>query len=346
MTLSVIPQLIIIFVLTVLNAFFASAEMAFVSVEKIDVQALANKGNRKAKRLLDIIEQPNKFLATIQVGITFAGFFSSASAATGLAAGFGEYLVGLGIPFGSLVAVVATTVILSYFILVFGELLPKRIALGNALNIALFSVAPLNVIGKLTAPFVWILTVSISGLMKLFRISQEDMEEKMTEEKIRLLINKGATDGGIKPIEKLRIHRIFEFDNQLAKDVMVPIDQVFMIDIDANVEESLNKIVLNKHSRTPVYQGDLNNIIGIVLLKDIFELTQQKNLTKLNLIKLLYPPVIVSENERVDQLFLRLQKSKKHMAIVKDATQRVKGIVTIEDMIEEIFGEIDDEFDA
>jgi putative hemolysin len=346
MALSIIPQLIIILFLTALNAFFAAAEMAVVSVNKMAVKALAEKGNKEAAQLVTIIQQPNKFLATIQVGITLAGFFSSASAATGLAKGLGTYLMGLGVPFGSLIAVVVVTVILSYFILVFGELLPKRLALGNALNVALFSVGPLNIIGKITAPFVWILTRSISGIMKLFHIKQKESEDKMTEEKIRLLVKKGAMDGGIRKVEAQRIHCIFEFDNQLAKEVMIPIKKVFMIDIDDDLDVILKQLALEKHSRTPVYQNNVNNVIGIILLKDVFELIQQDNVTKADLKQLLYSPIIVSENVILDQLFVQLQKSKKHMAIVKNENNTLKGIITIEDMIEEIFGEIDDEFDV
>jgi putative hemolysin len=346
MVLSIIPQLILILVLTGLNAYFAASEMALVSVDKLVIQEMVDKGNKKAKALLEIINNPNKFLATIQVGITLAGFFSSASAATGLAGGLESYLEGLSVPFAGQISVVAITILLSYFILVFGELLPKRLALGNALKIALFTVSPLNIISKITAPFVKVLTLSISGLMKLFRISQEDMEDKVSEEKIRFLIKKGTLDGSIKPIEEQRIRRIFEFDDRLVKNVMVPKKEVLMINIDNSVENILVKLVENKHSRVPVYEKEIHNIIGIILLKDVFELSQKEPMTVEKLRELLYSPIIVTQNSTVDKVFLLLQKSKKHMAVVKNSQGKFVGIITIEDMIEEIFGNIEDEFDG
>lgn len=347
--MTLIIQLLIIAILTAINAFFAAAEMAMVSMDKDEIGIMASEGNLKAKKLLDISKNPNKFLSTIQVGITLAGFFSSASAATGLSVGFGVWLESQSVPFGSQLAVILVTLVLSYFILVFGELFPKRLALGHAETIALKSVEPIQIIGKVTAPFVKILTLSINGLMKLFKIRIDEDDERITEEKIRLLLHKGTLEGTIKPIEEQRIHRIFEFDDAKAADVMITHSEVYMANIDMPINELIHEISVQKHSRIPIYQGDRHNILGILLLKDLFEKIQAKKtqideLTKEELLLMLHKPIFVEEGLPVDQLFIRLQAARKHMVLVHNTAKKLVGIITIEDMIEEVFGEIEDEF--
>ncbi len=342
----IIAQIILILVLTALNAFFAASEMALVSVDKLTVQAMAAKGNAKARQLLTVINRPSHFLSTIQVGITFAGFFSSASAATGLADPFASQLAKLGVPYASQVAVIVITLLLSYFILVFGELLPKRIAIGNALHIAMFSIAPLRVIGIITAPFVKVLTLSIAGLMRLFHIRSKDTRDVVTEDKIRFLLRKSKMDGTIKPLEEHRIQRIFEFNDIMVKDIMVPLEKAFMMDIDADINRIIRDIALKKHSRVPIYKGSPNRIIGIVHFKNIFDALQHGPLDRSDLLDLLDAPIEIDSEAFIDKVFLKLQRSRKHMAIVKSREGKVVGLVTLEDMIEEIFGNIEDEFDV
>lgn len=343
---SILAQLALILVLTALNAFFAAAEMALVTVDKLAVREMAEKGSKKARELLAVIDRPNRFLATIQVGITFAGFFSSASAATGFAELFAGRLTALGVPYALQLAVIVVTLLLSYFILVFGELLPKRIAIGNALRLAMFSIAPLRAIGLVTAPFVKVLTLSINGLMKLFRIKTEDTREVVTEDKIRYLVKKSKMDGTIKPIEEHRILRIFEFNDIRVKEVMVPLEEAFLMDIDTHIDQLVRKIARTKHSRVPLYEGSPDNILGLVHLKNVFERLQQGPLEKKDLLDLLDPPIEVGSEAFIDKVFLRLQRARKHMAIVRDPQGHVAGIVTLEDMVEEIFGNIEDEFDT
>lgn len=336
-------QLLIIVVLTVVNAFFAAAEMAMVSMDKAKIESLAESGRKDAKKLLKVSANPNKFLSTIQVGITLAGFFSSASAATGLSAGFGVWLDDQGIPFGSQVAIIIVTLILSYFILVFGELFPKRIALIHAEDIALKSVGPISMIGKGTAPFVKILTLSINGLMKLFKIKVEEEDVRLTEERIRLLIHRSVKEGSIKPVEEERIQKIFEFDDLTVKDVMIPLSKAYTVDINRSPRDLIEEMVAEKHSRIPVYDGPSHKFIGILLLKDVFE--AYSNHENVDLRPLMIKPLIVSDSFSIDKLFNLLQRVKKHMVLVQNDHKQVIGIVTLEDMVEEVFGEIEDEFD-
>lgn len=210
----------------------------------------------------------------------------------------------------------------------------------------MFSIGPLNGISVVVAPFVKVLSMSINGLLKLLRIKQVETEEKVTKEKIRLLIKRGAMDGNIKPIEVERITRIFEFDNKLVKDVMLPVNEVFMIDIDKEADDILEMMVDKKHTRVPVFHGDRNNVIGILHMKDVFELTRVCDVTRDKLAELLHDPFETGEYMVIDQLFLRMQRRRQHMAIVKNFQGHMEGVITLEDMVEEIFGDIDDEFDA
>lgn len=343
--MKIVIQLLIIVILTVINAFFAAAEMAMVSMDKDKIGLLAAEGNKKAAKLMAISKNPNKFLSTIQVGITLAGFFSSASAATGLSLGFGEWLEEMSVPFGSQLSMIIVTLVLSYFILVFGELFPKRLALGHSEEVALKSVEWIQGIGKVTAPFVKVLTLSINSLMKLFKINIEEDDDRVTEEKIRLLLHKGALEGTIKPVEEQRIHKIFEFDDVKVKDVMIEASQVYMMDINKPLEELVKEVASEKHSRIPIYDGDRNNILGVLLLKDLFEAVQVEGIETLQLRKRLQKPMFVEAGLPINQLFNKLQSASKHMVLVRDKYQKFIGIITIEDMIEEVFGEIEDEFD-
>lgn len=340
-------QILLLIILTAVNAFFASAEMAMVSMDKSKIAVLAENGNLKAKKLVTISKNPNTFLSTIQVGITLAGFFSSASAATGLSSSFGIWLTSIGVPFGRQIALIVVTLLLSYFILVFGELFPKRIALLHADTIALKTVQPITIIGKVTAPFVTILTLSINGLLRLFNVKAREDEDILTEEKIRFIIHRGAVEGAIKPIEEERIHKIFAFDDEIAKNVMLPKEKVFMIDCHTLTPLSIKAMIQQKHSRIPVYDTSKDNIIGILLLKDVFEAVKNNEfMTNIDIQDLLQEPVFVNESTPINTLFLQLQKTKKHMVFVRDTQYNFLGIVTIEDLIEEVFGEIEDEYDA
>ena len=341
--MSLVSQFILILVLTLLNAFFASAEMAIVSVNRNRIKMLADDGDKKASLLADLLEEPNKFLSTIQVGITLAGFFSSASAATGISEVIGASLSQLGIPYAQSISIIVITIILSYFTLVFGELVPKRIALQKSEQIAMLSVRPIVFVFKFAKPFVKLLSLSTNVLLRVIGMSDTDLEEKVSREEIKSLVDAGEEYGVINQIEKEMINSIFDFDDKLAKEVMTPRTEVYMINIKLPL--SIEELLEENYSRIPVYEGDMDNIIGILYLKDFLHEAYQVGFENVDIKKLLHRPYFVPECKNIDQLFKELQKSKRHLAVLIDEYGGFSGIVTIEDLIEEVMGDINDEYD-
>ena len=342
---NITSQIILIVILTLINAFFASAEMAIVSLNKNKMKFLAEEGNKKAKLLLKLMEEPTKFLSTIQVGITLAGFFSSASAATGLSDDLASYLNSLNIPYSGQIALVVVTMILSYITLVFGELFPKRVALQNSEAIAMFAVRPILYVSKFTVPFVKLLSASTNILIRLFGLQAEGLDEKVSKEEIRSLVEVGQEHGVINETEKEMINSIFEFDDKLANEVMTPRTDVYLINIDTPLNEYLDELIEEKYSRVPVYEGDLDNIIGILYMKDFFVEARKHGFENVDIRGILHRPYFVPETKNIDELFKELQSTKKHMAILIDEYGGFSGVVSIEDLIEEVMGNIEDEYD-
>ena len=341
--MNLVSQFILILLLTLLNAFFASAEMAIVSVNRNRIKMLADDGDKKASLLADLLEEPNKFLSTIQVGITLAGFFSSASAATGISEVIGASLSQLGIPYAQSISLVVITLLLSYVTLVFGELVPKRIALQKSEQMAMLSVRPIVFVSKFAKPFVKLLSLSTYVLLRVIGMSDTDLEEKVSREEIKSLVDAGEEYGVINQIEKEMINSIFDFDDKLAKEVMTPRTEVYMI--NSQLPLSIEELLEENYSRIPVYEGDIDNIIGVLYLKDFLHEAYQVGFENVNLKKLLHRPYFVPECKNIDQLFKELQKSKKHLAVLIDEYGGFSGIVTIEDLIEEVMGDINDEYD-
>lgn len=342
---NIMPQIILIIVLTLINAFFASAEMAIVSLNKNRIKILASQGNVKARLLQKILSEPSKLLATIQVGITLAGFFASASAATGIAGDLSKVLMGFNIPYAYQISLVFVTIALSYITLVFGELFPKRIALQKAETIAMFSIRPVIWISKIALPFVKLLSGSTNLLVRLFRLDSEGLEEKVSEEEIRSLIQVGEETGVINAEEKDMIESIFKFDDILAKEIMIPRSEVFMVDIEEDSEEIIDNLLNSPYSRIPVYEGDLDNIIGVIYLKDILR-RAKSGIADINIREIIRKPYFVPENKNIDKLFGELKYNKVHMAILIDEYGGFSGIITMEDLIEEVMGNIFDEYDS
>ena len=341
--MNLVSQFILILLLTLLNAFFALAEMAIVSVNRNRIKMLADDGDKKASLLADLLEEPNKFLSTIQVGITLAGFFSSASAATGISEVIGASLSQLGIPYAQSISLVVITLLLSYVTLVFGELVPKRIALQKSEQMAMLSVRPIVFVSKFAKPFVKLLSLSTNLLLRVIGMSDTDLEEKVSREEIKSLVDAGEEYGVINQIEKEMINSIFDFDDKLAKEVMTPRTEVYMI--NSQLPLSIEELLEENYSRIPVYEGDIDNIIGVLYLKDFLHEAYQVGFENVNLKKLLHRPYFVPECKNIDQLFKELQKSKKHLAVLIDEYGGFSGIVTIEDLIEEVMGDINDEYD-
>jgi putative hemolysin len=339
-------QLLLIVVLILINAFFASAEIAVVSLNRNHLQTLVIAGNKKAIMLDKLLKEPTKFLSTIQVGVTFASLFSSAAAATSFTEAFGLFLLSINIPYGEQVAFILITLILSYFTLVFGELFPKRVALQHAEGVAFASVRIIVWLQKLTKFFVNMLTFSTNTLLHLFGIKTEGIEEKISREEIKSMVEVGEKHGVFNKIETEMITSIFEFDDIIAEQIMTPRTKVFAIDINRPISEYIDEILSENYSRIPVYDDDIDQIIGVLYLKDYFYEVRKKGFDKVDIRSIIHPPYFVPEKKKIDVLFREMQKKKVHISFLIDEYGGFSGLVTMEDLIEEIMGEIDDEYDS
>lgn len=344
-TTNVISQLLFLLILTIANAFFAGAEMATVSVNKNKIKMLAENGNKNAQLLQELLKEPTKFLSTIQVAITLSGFLASASAATSFSAPLDILMTKLGIPYGETIAIIIVTVVLSFFTLVFGELVPKRIALQKAEAISLFTVKPVLFISRLTSPFIKLLSFSTGLVLQVLGMKAENLEENISKEEIKSMVEAGQANGVFNETEKEMINSIFEFDDILASEIMIPRTDVYSIDIDASIAEYLDELLETKHSRIPVFEGDIDNIIGVLYIKDLILEARNKGFENVDIRSILRKPYLVPESKNIDTLFKEMQKSKKYIAILIDEYGGFSGIVTMEDLVEEVMGNIDDEYD-
>lgn len=342
---SIIPDLVLIAILTGINAFFSSAEMAIVSVNKTKIKLLSEEGDKRAKLLEKLMNEPSSFLATIQVGITFASFFSSASAATGVSAEISKILSRYNIPYINQISLIGVTIILSYITLVFGELVPKRIALKKSEKKALSSARIIYFVSVIAKPFIKILSFSALVVLKLTKNDEEGIEEKVSEEEIRAMLSEGEEYGTIKEEEREMIDSVFEFNDIMAKEIMTSRKDTYMINIEDTYEEYMEQIFNLQYSRIPVYEGKIDNIIGILYLKDFLVEAKRVGFENIDIRKILQAPKFIPENKRTNELFKELKKTRNHMAILIDEYGGFSGIVTMEDLIEEIMGDIEDEYD-
>lgn len=342
-------QLFIQMLLIMINAFFAASEIAVISLNHNRLRKLSEKGDRTAPKLLKLIEQPSDFLSTIQIGITLAGFLGSAFAAES----FSEYLVTFVyydlnftfIPTNILdtISVILITIILSYFTLVFGELVPKRIAMQKPLEVAKISCNIISVISVVMHPIILFLSASTNLILRIMRLKTETGENGVTEEEIRMMIEIGSEKGTINEDEQEWIENVFEFGDTSVRDAMTLEMDAVAFPIDAPDEQILQTIQKTGLSRYPVYKEDINNILGILNARDF--LINQINKKPKPLEDLLRPAYFVPESIHTDQLFKDMQKKKVHISIVIDEYGETSGIITMEDLLEEIVGNIYDEFD-
>lgn len=342
-------QLLLILFLIGINAFFAASEIAILSVRQSKLKPLIEKNNKSANIIDKYLEEPSKLLATIQVGITLAGFFASALSAKTLAVHFAIMLrktnIKLLSQFSDLLAFIIITAIVAYITLVLGELVPKRMALQNSEKIALFVAKPMAFISKLAYPIVKLLTSTTNLVIKLMGGSIKYDSQQITEEEIRLMINVGEEKGVIQETETEMINSIFEFDDTIVKEVMTPRTDMVVIGINAEMEEILDVIVEEHYSRIPVYMDTIDNIIGILYVKDLFGIIKKDGELEISLKDIIRDATFVSEYKKIDELFRDMQKSKNHIAIVIDEYGGTAGLITIEDLLEEIVGNIFDEYD-
>ncbi len=341
-------ELILLLVLICANAYFAAAEIAFISLNDAKLDLQAKEGNKKAKRIKKILENPSKFLATIQIGITLAGFLSSAFASEAFAEDLAPILHGwmpfLPVATWNSISIVIITIILSYFTLVLGELVPKRIAMKYYEKIAFSSVGVIRAIATCTSPFVKFLTFSTNVISKLFGVTEIE-EETVTEEEIRMMVDVGGEKGIIDKEEREMINNVFEFNDKVVSEIMVPRTDIYAVDMNLSISKVIEEITDDddfRYSRIPVYDETIDEIKGVVYIKDILLSTKNKNVKIKNLIKEAY---FVPETKPLNELFNELRKNRKQIAIVVDEYGGTAGVVTMEDILEEIVGEIYDEYD-
>ena len=341
-------QLLLQVVLIMINAIFASAEIAIVSMNDVKLEKLAKQGNKKAKRLVRLTSKPASFLATIQVAITLSGFLGSAFAADN----FSELLVDLILKTGvdisrstlDTISVIVITMILSYLTLVFGELVPKRIAMRKSENLALGVSWLISVISKIFAPLVWLLTVSTNIVLRCLGIDPNAQDEEISEEEIRMLVDVGSEKGIIEKDEKLMITNIFDLNDKECGEFSTHRTDVLGIDIESTVKEWDEIIINSSHSVYPVFKENIDNIVGVLDSKKYFRL---KNKTKEAIIdNAVSQPVFVPENMKIDVLFENMQKSRNHFSVVLDEYGGTVGIITMNDLLEEIVGDLENESSA
>ena len=341
-----LAQIFILVILIALNAFFAASEIAFISLNDNKIEKQAKEGNKKAIQISKMLETPSKFLATIQIGITLAGFLSSAFASDAFADIIAPQLnniMPIGLSIWRNISIIIITIILSFFTLIFGELVPKRLAMKNYEKIAFGTIGIIRTISILTAPFVKLLTVTTNAISKLFGVNEND-EETVTEEEIKMMVDQGEESGTIEENEKELINNVFEFNDITASEIMTHRTDIFAVDINTAPGELLEEIIKDdcKHSRIPVYDETIDEIKGIVYVKDLLKHIHKKTFKIKNIMKDAY---FVSQNKLINELFKELQKNKKQIAIVLDEYGGTAGLITMEDILEEIVGDIFDEYD-
>ena len=339
----------LLLVLILINAFFAMSEIAIISLNDAKIERMAEDGHKKAKLILKLTENSSRFLSTIQIGVTLAGFLSSASAATSFAEMLTAAVVnGTGWQRDIIypVSVVVITLVMSYFSLVLGELAPKRIAMQIPEKVSFAVVSPLLFISKVTAPFVKFLSLSTNAIVRLFGFDPNADEEVVTEEEIRMLVDVGEEKGVIENTQKEMINNIFEFDDTDAGDIMTHRTDVDAADInDLTLDELVKLAIESGRSRIPVYEDDIDNIVGVLYIKDLLKYVGKQVPAKETLRSIMREAYFIPESKEIGELFKEMSARKLQMAVVVDEYGGTAGIVTLEDIVEAVMGNIQDEYD-
>ena len=348
---NIVLNIVILFGLILANAFFAMSEMAIVTLNDSKIEKMAEDGHKKAKKVLKLTEDSSRFLSTIQVGVTLAGFLTSAVAATSFSELLTDWLVTVfGIESSATVGVISSvsliliTLTISYFSLVLGELFPKRLAMHNPEAISFRIVDILLFIKGCVRPIVALLSVSTNGLLRLFGINPDADPQAVTEEEIRMLVDVGEEKGVIEESQKEMINNIFEFDDIVAADVMTHRTEMVAIDISESYDKIVKTAIEEGYSRIPVYDDELDNIKGVLYVKDLLKYVGQ-DLPKRGIAHLMRKPYFVPESKKCGELFSEMTEKRIQLAIVSDEYGSVVGIVTIEDLLESIVGNMQDEYD-
>lgn len=340
-----IGQIILQMVLIGLNAIFACAEIAVISMNDTRLEQLAVGGDKRAVRLSRLTSQPARFLATIQVAITLSGFLGSAFAADNFSDSLTNWLLEIGVSISEktldTISVVLITVILSYFTLIFGELVPKRLAMKKTERLALGLSTLISVLAQLSAPIVWVLTVSTNGILRLCGIDPATEEDAVSEEEIRMMVDAGSRKGVIDYEEKEFIQNVFEFDDLAVGEFATRRKDLSILWTEESMEQWDEMIHNSRHTRYPVCGKSVDDVVGILNVKDYFRL---KDRSRENIMKIaVHPPFFVPEGIRADVLFRQMKESRNHFAVVLDEYGGTEGIVTINDLLEQLVGDLEDE---
>ena len=341
-------SLILQIVLIAINAIFACVEIAVVSVNDTKLEKMVSDGNKKAIRLQKLTSQPSRFLATIQVAITLSGFLGSAFAADNFSEPLVAWLLSIGVPIPErtldTIAVVLITLILSYLTLIFGELVPKRVAMNKTEAIALGLSGLITFFSKLFAPLVWLLTASTNGVLRILGIDPNEKEDEVTEEEIRMMVDAGSEKGAIDCEEKELIQNVFEFNDISVEEICTHRTDVSMLWMDESIDEWEEIIHESRHSYFPVCGEDVDDIIGILDAKDYFRLKEKNH--EIIMREAIKPAYFVPENVKASTLFQNMKKSGNYFAVVLDEYGGMEGIITVRDLIEELVGDLSEEQEA
>lgn len=340
-----IGQILLQIILIGLNAVFACAEIAVISMNDTRLEQLSTQGNKRAIRLSKLTGQPAKFLATIQVAITLSGFLGSAFAADNFSESLTSWFVGIGVPIPEktldTISVVLITIILSYFTLIFGELVPKRLAMKKTEQLALGMANLISALAQLSAPVVWVLTVSTNGILRLCGIDPAAEEEEVSEEEIRMMVDAGSRKGVIDYEEKEFIQNVFEFDDLAVGEFATHRKDIVILWKDENMEQWEKRIHESRHTRYPICGESVDDVVGILNVKDYFRLEDKSRESVMK--EAVQSPFFVPEGIRADVLFRKMKESRKHFAVVLDEYGGTEGIVTINDLLEQLVGDLEDE---
>lgn len=348
---SIIIKIVVLFALILVNAFFAMSEIAVISLNDNKIDKMAESGDKKAKQIKKLTENTSAFLSTIQIGVTLAGFLTSATAAQSFAVLLTDALsktpvvdvIPVGIISG--VSTVAITLIMSYFSLVFGELVPKKIAMQKSEKVS-FAVAPILLFtARVTRPAVKLLSLSTNGVLKLIGIDPHADEETLTEEEIRMMVDVGGEKGVIEDVQKEMIDNIFDFDDMDVADIMTHRTDMICIDVEEELSEAVKLSIDNGFSRIPVYEEDPDNIVGIIYVKDFLKYVGTPLPNSKSIKDLMREAYYVPETKRCGEMFSEMTEKHIQMAVVVDEYGGTAGIVTLEDILEAIVGNIQDEYD-
>jgi putative hemolysin len=339
-------ELIVIVLLTFIEGFFVAAEIALVSIRRSRVEQLAEDGDPGARRVRRLLKEPGRFLAVCQLGLTFIGFFASAYAAVSLSDQLTTLLAGAGMDAGTAkgIALIVVTILLALFTIVFAELVPKTLALANAERFAITLSLPIDFLARALGPLVAFLTWITNGIVRLFG-AEVTMEAQITAEELRLIVERGGEQGILEAEEEQMINAVIELGDRRVHEVMVPRIAMVTLAAGATLDEAIDTVIEQGHSRIPVYEGTVDEVIGILYAKDLLPFLKGSADQRPTLRSILRTPVFVPESMTVDDLLHELQRRKVHLAVVLDEYGGTAGLVTIEDLIEEIVGEIQDEYD-